>query len=155
MDLNQTLRSIAIFQNLSDSELDEVSRSFEVRDFRPQTMIFKQNDPGEELFVIAEGGVQIFVVETDRTDFLRPEGREKVLCTLKPGDYFGEIAVLGNEKRTTSARTVAATRTWVLQRDLFESLILKSPKMALQICRALASYLNRTNAKPLDLQRLC
>ena len=128
MNLNQSLRSIPIFQTLSDSELEDVCQSFGVKDFRPKEMIFKQNDPGDELFIIAEGAVQIFLVETDQTDFLRPEGREKVLCTLKPGDYFGEVAVLGNEKRSTSARAVTASKTWVLQRDVFEALILKSPK---------------------------
>ena len=115
MDLIQTLRSIALFQNFQDSELEQLSQSFVARDFAAQATIFKQKDPGEELFVIASGSVQIFVVETDHTDFLRPEGREKELCRLKSGDYFGEIAVLGNETRSTSARALTATKTWVLR----------------------------------------
>ena len=155
MDLNQTLRSIAFFKHFTDSELEQVSKTFRSREFRAQAMIFKQNDPGNELFIIADGSVQIFVVETDETDFLRPEGREKELCRLKPGNYFGEIAVLGNETRSTSARALTATKTWVIPREQFEALILQSPKMALEICRVLASYLNRTSAKPIDLQRLC
>lgn len=155
MDLIQTLRSIALFQNFPDSELEQLSQNFAARDFAVQAIIFKQKDPGEELFVIATGSVQIFVVETDHTDFLRPEGREKELCRLKSGDYFGEIAVLGNETRSTSARALTATKTWVLRREKFQALILKSPQMALEICRVLASYLNRTSAKPVDLQRLC
>ncbi len=155
MDLNQTLRSIAIFQNLSDLEREQLSRSLELREFRAQATIFKENDPGDELFIIADGSVQIFRVEMDKTDFLRPEGREEELCRLKPGDYFGEIAVLGNETRSTSARALTPTKTWVLRREPFEALILQSPKMALEICRVLASYLNRARAKPIDLRRLC
>lgn len=155
MDLIQKLRSIAIFQHFDDSELDRLSKCLESRDFARQETIFKQNDPGKELFIVAEGSVQIFNVESDNMDYLRPEGVETELCRLGSGDYFGEIAVLGGERRTASARALTPAKTWVLQRDRFQEFVVQSPKLALAICRGLASYLNRTSTKPLDLRRLC
>jgi CRP/FNR family cyclic AMP-dependent transcriptional regulator len=155
MNLIEKLRSIAIFEHFEDATLEQLSQSLEVREFGRQEMIFKQNDPGAELFIIDEGCVQIFRVETDEIDYLRPDGDEKELCRLNPGDYFGEIAVLGGEKRSASARALTPTKTWVLRRERFQALIVQSPKMALEICRGLASYLNRTSAKSLDLRRLC
>lgn len=155
MNVTNKLRSIPIFEHLDDAALEQLSRDVELRAFQRQAVIFKQDEPGEEMFVIAEGNVQIVRVEKDEMDYLRPQGNEKELCRLGPGDYFGELALLGGERRYASAHTLTSAKTWVLRRERFQSLILQSPQMALEICRGLASYLHRTTAQPLELRRLC
>ena len=95
-------------QIVADNQLDALDlqrlRSFSVtRDYDPETVIFEEGDRGRELFVIADGEVEI-LKETDT-------GAKMTLARLEAGDFFGEMAFVDDSPRSASA--VARTRLHV------------------------------------------
>ncbi|HPD18754.1 MAG TPA: cyclic nucleotide-binding domain-containing protein [Candidatus Goldiibacteriota bacterium] len=88
--------------------------------------IFREGDHGEEMFIIHQGKVNI----TKKTD----EG-EKILVTLGPGDFFGEMAVIDKGPRSASAIAVEDTTCIVLDEDLFEQQMQRNAKIVKKILK--------------------
>jgi CRP-like cAMP-binding protein len=71
-------------------------------------MIFKEDSPGEWLYIVLTGSV-----ETSRT----VEGRKITIERLQPGDLFGEMELIGRMKRTVTAQAVGETTLGIVDRD--------------------------------------
>src|SRR5207302_4045545 len=100
------LRSISIFAPLPPPTLEHLaSRAVPVR-VPAGTRLFRQGDPGDRFYVIADGEVEISV----------DGGAPKV---HGPGDYFGEIALLQNVPRTATVSTRTNADLYALERDEF------------------------------------
>lgn len=111
---------------------DKYGRSFNTNQF-----IFREGDIGEEMYIIQEGEIKITKVV---------KGTEKILAYLKPGDFFGEMAVIDKEPR--SANAVASqddTKLIIIHKDVFESQIQKNPKIAMRILKKMSSRLRDAN----------
>jgi CRP/FNR family cyclic AMP-dependent transcriptional regulator len=109
------LAAVPLFTGLDESGLDSLGREMRIRRFRRGEVIFHQGDPGDALFIVLGGLVRIWLPgET---------GDEAILATLRPGDFFGELALLDGAPRSASATAVEATETAVLPRDRFRELI--------------------------------
>jgi NADH dehydrogenase len=83
-------------------------------------VIFQQGDRGDRLYVIVEGEVE--VVREDA-------GRETVLARLGPGECFGEMALVSDNPRMATARTVGPCKLLTLDRDAFAALFSYLPPM--------------------------
>jgi CRP/FNR family cyclic AMP-dependent transcriptional regulator len=113
--LAASLAVVPLFTGLDESGLDSLGREMRIRRFRRGEVIFHQGDPGDALFIVLGGLVRIWLPgET---------GDEAILATLRPGDFFGELALLDGAPRSASATAVEATETAVLPRDRFRELI--------------------------------
>ncbi len=73
--------------------------------------IFKEDSPGDWVYIILSGQVEIFRAIDDK---------KYVLSKLKEGDVFGEMAFLGNTKRTASAKAVGETVIAAIDRDTLD-----------------------------------
>ncbi len=80
------------------------------KELMPGDIIFKEGEPGNEMYLIKSGSVKI----TKRIG-----GREKVLAVLKEGDFFGEMSVLDGSFRSASAATEEKTKLIIVDRDAF------------------------------------
>jgi len=98
--------------------------------------IFKEGDHGEEMFIIHSGKVNI----TKKTD----EG-EKILITLGPGDFFGEMAVIDKGPRSASAIAAEDTICIVLDEDLFEQQMQRNAKIVKKILKNMSARLRAMN----------
>jgi len=78
------------------------------RTFPSGTPIFDEGDLGQAAYIIEEGVVEIFS---------RREGTDTVLAELGPGEIFGEMALIDNDPRSASARSIGDTRVVVIDRD--------------------------------------
>jgi CRP/FNR family cyclic AMP-dependent transcriptional regulator len=85
------------------------------RRFRRGEVIFHQDDPGDSLHIIASGAVKIVLPST--------EGEEAIIATLRPPDFFGELALLDNQPRSATATAVEPTETLALSRTVFLELL--------------------------------
>jgi CRP/FNR family cyclic AMP-dependent transcriptional regulator len=74
------------------------------------TVIFRQGDPGNEMFVIAAGRVRLTLGEA---------ALEKELTVLGPGEFFGELSLLSDAPRTATATTVEDSTLLVIGRDVY------------------------------------
>lgn len=106
------------------------------RDFEAGTVLFEEGQPGEHMYVVTSGQVEIRrkVGEIDR-----------VLAVLMPGDFFGEMAILNNRPRSATAVTRVESRLLVIEGRMFEAMLRARPEIALRIIKALATRLENAN----------
>src|ERR1043165_8804342 len=104
------IESSKLFGGLSEPDLDLLRDAMDVREHQPEQVIFKEGDAGDGMYMVRSGGVQISA--------LVGQGERKPLARLKPGDYFGEMAVIDNEPRSASATAEGETSVYYLPRGL-------------------------------------
>jgi CRP-like cAMP-binding protein len=109
-----------------------------VRGFSEGSVIFKEGDKGNEMFVIIQGDVEISKVTSASSS--------KTLIVLAKGDIFGEMAVIEKKRRSATATAVSKTRLLVLNDTLFDSTLNGNPDFARKMIRILSERLRRTNS---------
>jgi CRP-like cAMP-binding protein len=113
MDVMTFLEKVALMKRLPKDQYPVVAANLVAQDFKPNETIIKQGDDGQEFFVIRSGEAKV-TVDAD--------GTSTVVATLKAGDYFGENALLRDEKRTATITAVTAMKTMKLSRAKFQEL---------------------------------
>jgi CRP/FNR family transcriptional regulator, cyclic AMP receptor protein len=106
------------------------------RDFAAGTVLFEEGQPGDFMYVIASGEVEIrrTVGETER-----------VLAVLPAGEFFGEMAILNARPRSATAVVRVDSRLVVIEGTTFEAMLRARPEIALRIIKALALRLENAN----------
>jgi MFS family permease len=100
------LRGVLIFAPLPESTLEQVASQLERIRLPAGRDIFRQGDPGDRFYVVAEGVVEVMIDGT-------PAG------TLGPRGHFGEIALLRDVPRTAGVTTRSDVELYALARDDF------------------------------------
>lgn len=138
------LRSLDIFKELHDRELGYLVSALHSRTYREGEVIFVEGDIGRALFVLETGAVEL----------TRPSAgpRPEVLYQLKPGDFFGEMALLESLPRTATATATEKCRLHLLYKSKLDALLHSEPRIGVTIMRHLARLLSarlrRMNAEP-------
>jgi CRP/FNR family transcriptional regulator, cyclic AMP receptor protein len=130
-----SLRRCALFAHVNDAGLRALAGLMRPRRFRRNEVIFHQDDIGDSLHIVVEGGVKIVLPSQ--------EGEEAIIASLKPGDFFGELALLDGARRSTTATALEATETLALPRDDFLRLLPEDSRLVTALLRALAGELRR------------
>jgi CRP-like cAMP-binding protein len=107
-------------------------RSAYERLLEPGETVFDEGDPGDHLYVIQSGEIEL-----TREG---PRGH-RVVAHLGAGDFFGELSVVAGNRRTTRAVAVGRTRVLQLDRDTLEAMCLAQPEIAIRMIRILVSRL--------------
>jgi CRP-like cAMP-binding protein len=102
------------------------------------TVLFREGDPGREMFVIQSGRVRL-------TRMLR--GQEKVIAELPAGEFFGEMSIINDKPRTASAVVVEDVQLLVLDPRTFEAMIKANTEIAVRMVKKLAARLDAANAQ--------
>jgi ATP-binding cassette subfamily B protein len=121
------LREIPLFADLNDGTLTNVADAFDSQLLLPGDVVFREGEQGDAFFVIARGVVEI-VGALGRPD-------EDVVAYLEDGDFFGEMALIWDQRRNASVRVRAPTTLLRLNRSAFEDLMRAAPE-ASEIIRA-------------------
>ncbi|HEX5039162.1 MAG TPA: Crp/Fnr family transcriptional regulator [Candidatus Limnocylindria bacterium] len=130
-----SLRRCALFAHVEEDGLRTIAAQMRRRRFRRNEVIFHQGDIGDSLQIVASGGVKIVLPST--------EGDEAIIASLKPGDFFGELALLDSSPRSTTATALEPTETLALPRDPFLGLLADDPRLVRALLHALAEELRR------------
>jgi len=131
----ESLRRCALFAHVDDQGLRALAARMRRRRFRRNEVIFHQGDLGDSLQVVASGGVKILLPSQ--------EGDEAIIASLRPGDSFGELALLDGSPRSATATALEATETLALPRDEFMQLLADDPRLVSALFRSLAEELRR------------
>jgi CRP/FNR family cyclic AMP-dependent transcriptional regulator len=132
------LRAIPLFEGLSESDADALAGALVERRFRAEELVFQQGDAGSSMFLIASGAVNIH---------LPAEGGGTVsLKDLAPPEYFGELSVFEDSRRSSGARATTETVLLELGRAELSSYLERRPVAAMAILRTLSQRLRETNA---------
>jgi CRP/FNR family cyclic AMP-dependent transcriptional regulator len=142
-------QKIYLFQDLGEDELHQVLNRTSRREFSAGEVIIQEGEPGDSLFIMRAGEVEITKQLTLVLDEDTPKERVMIRLKAENGVYFGEMALLENETR--SATVTASTDCSLLelhQRD-FLDLIGQNPamgvKLLLRLAQVLSQHLRKTN----------
>ncbi|WP_174549627.1 Crp/Fnr family transcriptional regulator [Nocardiopsis trehalosi] len=142
-ETNEVLRKAPLFEALDEEGAAALRASVsEVRLGRGQTL-FSEGDEGDRLYVILSGKVKLTRTAVD--------GRENLLSVLGPSEMFGELSLFDPRPRTASAVAVTDAVLAGLGHDDLRPFIAGQPQVALQLLKALATRMRRTNDVMSDL----
>jgi CRP-like cAMP-binding protein len=106
------------------------------RDYAPGTVLFEEGQPGDYMYVVQHGEVEI----------RRQVGEdERVLAVLTAGEFFGEMAILTARPRSATAIVRAPSTLIVIEGRTFEAMLRARPEIALRIIKSLAARLEDAN----------
>jgi CRP-like cAMP-binding protein len=146
LDMVHSLRSSLLFERAEDAALVDVARHLRRRRFRRGEVIFHQGDPGDALHLVGSGAVKIVLPSE--------HGDEAIIATLRPGDFFGELALLDGAPRSATAVALEASETWTLSRDPFHELLDRDPRLRDSLLAGLARELRRLTGQVEELHFL-
>ncbi|GAA0980804.1 MULTISPECIES: Crp/Fnr family transcriptional regulator [Nocardiopsidaceae] len=142
-EINEVLRKAPLFEALDEEDTAALRSSVsEVRLGRGQTL-FSEGDEGDRLYVILSGKVKLTRTAVD--------GRENLLGVLGPSEMFGELSLFDPRPRTASAVAVTDSVLAGLGHDDLRPFLSSRPHVSLQLLKALAARLRRTNDVMADL----
>jgi uncharacterized membrane protein len=132
-----TLRSVPLFESLSDEEARVLCEMLETVDCLPQQVLFRAGDAGNGMYLIEHGRISISMTAAD--------GHEIAIAELAKGDFFGEMAMLDGQPRSAKATAIEPSRVASLSRKHFLSFVQGNSNVALEMLSALAHRLRRTD----------
>jgi CRP/FNR family cyclic AMP-dependent transcriptional regulator len=106
------------------------------RDFKAGTLLFEEGQPGDYMYVVQTGEVEIRRTVGDS---------ERVLAVLPAGEFFGEMAILNGRPRSATAVVRIDSRLVVIEGRTFEAMLRARPEIAMRIIKSLALRLENAN----------
>lgn len=141
--MRDLLKKISLFESLTEDELEEVEKICKPERFGRDTVIFKEGTPGDKCYVIIKGEVRI-------SKFI-PNIGEEALAVLKPGDYFGEMALIDNFPRSAHAIANTDTEVIALSKSDLDKVLIADREMGYKLLwvftKTLSRRLRETNEK--------
>jgi serine phosphatase RsbU (regulator of sigma subunit) len=146
MSRTAIFQKIPLLSDLPKAERDYLVSVLSVIRVEPGEVLFREGEPGESLFAILEGRLEVLL------GMGTPD--EKVIASLGPGDFLGEMSLLiPGRMRTASARAAELSLLWKMTRADFDALMVRQPRLAYTMVQTLTKRLDSTNTAAFrDLQ---
>jgi flavin reductase (DIM6/NTAB) family NADH-FMN oxidoreductase RutF len=122
------LERAPVFSSLPPEILEVITAEGDERTFEPGEFVVREGDPGDELFVIVDGEARV-------------ERKGSPLATFRPGEFFGEVAVIDGRPRSADVVAVSPLRALAISRELVRSTIEREPRAAWAMLEVLAGRL--------------
>lgn len=139
----QALRRCPLFQTLSSAQLAKIAAIAAARELPGGASVFKEGDPGEEMYVVISGRVRI-------SKMVRGVG-EEALTILEAGAYFGEMAMIDDAPRSADAIAHTPCALAVIRRGDLDELMFVDKELAYVLLwtfvRTLSTRLREMNDK--------
>jgi len=100
------------------------------------TVIFREYDPGGEMYIIQSGKVKV----TRKIGLI-----DKTLSVLRKGDFFGEMSILNEKPRSATVVAEESCELLAIDRKTFEAMVKGNPEIALRIIKKLAARLQEAD----------
>lgn len=106
------------------------------REFPRGTVLFREGEPGREMFVVQVGRVNVSK---------NAGAVEKILSSMGPGEFLGEMSILNNKPRSATATCAEDSKLLVIDAKTFEAMIRGNAEIALRMIKKLADRLAEAN----------
>ncbi|MCG8670041.1 MAG: Crp/Fnr family transcriptional regulator, partial [Pseudomonadales bacterium] len=140
------LRNIELFEKLTDEELSTLESLAVTRSYPKNTVLINEGDQANAMYFIDSGKVRVYVSDD--------QGKEFILNTMGEGEYFGELSLLDDEKRSASVITTEKAAFSIIYKEDFTGAIMQNPALALSLMKNLTGRVRQLtdNIKTLALQ---
>ncbi len=142
MSMTQFLQKIPLFNDLNAKQLQSISKDVQPRKFKQGDIIFREGDPGQVLYLVQSGQVRIYVNGLDGSE-------TSVILFGRPGDMFGELAVIDGLPRSATAVALDETLLYTISRQSFRLHMQRFPQLALNFMKELTHRV-RYNTRQMD-----
>jgi CRP/FNR family cyclic AMP-dependent transcriptional regulator len=133
----QSLARVPLFRRLEPHELEHLAEEVDQVNYQAGQTIFHEHDRGDALYILEQGSVRIWIMDEDV--------HEVTLAELKPGDFFGELAVLDRGERSSSATALTDVHLHRLSSDDFQRFLIDHPDASIDVICEIAARMRQTN----------
>jgi phosphoserine phosphatase RsbU/P len=146
MSFTSIFHKIPLLSDLPRAEREYLISVLSVIRLDPGEVLFMEGEPGESLFAVLEGRLEVVLGHAT------PD--EKLLANLGPGEFIGEMSLLiPGRMRTATVRAATQARLWKMTRLDFDALMVRQPQLAYTMVQTLTKRLDATNTTAFrDLQ---
>ena len=131
------LTNINMFELLNEDDRLALAEVVDELDVPAGRTLFQAGDPGDSLFIIKSGQIELFIKDT--------AGQKIVLTTAESGDMFGELAMLDSGPRTATALALTDSEVLILDRGDLILLFQRKPEAALHMLAALSGLTRKAD----------
>lgn len=139
------LKNIRLFDGIKKRELIHILENLQERTYLKGETVFTQGDIGRALFIVFSGKIAL-----SRLD--RESGKSEIIAEVRPGEFFGEMALLEEMPRTATVYALEETRVFMLFKIKLETLLFARPRIgvviATQLARIMSARLRAVMEKP-------
>ncbi|MFM8579754.1 MAG: cyclic nucleotide-binding domain-containing protein [Planctomycetaceae bacterium] len=118
----ESLASVGVLTLLDASQIGRLAEAAERRPYAAGESVIHQGDPGESLYVIEEGSVEVTVVG--------PSGRQVPVATLNKGDFFGELSLLTGAPRSATVTAIEESILLEIGKESMRGVLQSAPQLA-------------------------
>jgi CRP/FNR family transcriptional regulator, cyclic AMP receptor protein len=133
------LRTTPLFGHLREGDLEELARVARQRDYPKNSLIVSGHDALDTFYVIISGRVKSMLIAED--------GREVILSIRQAGEFFGEMALFGDNTPATTVMAMEDSRLVTLHREDLYRIVMAMPGVALGLLRSLCNRLEDADRK--------
>jgi CRP/FNR family cyclic AMP-dependent transcriptional regulator len=139
----RAMTRVAFFQRLDEQERAQIAAISKRHKFKGGHVVFFEGSHSDSLYVIVSGSVKVFQKAHD--------GREKILCVLGPGEFFGEFSLVDGQPRSASVTTLQPTEMLSMAHLDFRRLARSSPDVLWKVLEAMCERLRVVNEENFNL----
>jgi CRP/FNR family cyclic AMP-dependent transcriptional regulator len=145
-EARQLLGNCALFSGLSTDERAAIAARARIRTLNAGEIVFAMGDPGNQLIALLSGMIRISIPSA--------EGKELLLAIIRPGEVFGELAVLDGKERSADATAEQVCTVAILDRQDILSFFERNPSRWLEVVKLLCERLRHTDRAFADVALL-
>ena len=134
MDIHKLLRSVELFDGLTDDDLNEVAAICTERQFKKGDILATQGEFGRELYIISAGLVEVAI---------REQIAPRIVVNLGIGQLIGEMSLVDRGPRSATVKSVHdLTIVQVIPYDAFQALCQRNTRIGYQVMLNIAADLS-------------
>lgn len=137
------LKHIRLFDGVSPSEMQEMERITRMEEVKKRQPLYLPGDPSSNVYLLKKGRVKIANTA--------PNGKEVTFDILEPGEVFGELDVLEDAPRSTSAETLDDAVICVIPRKDFDQYLAMHPTVMFKLTKLIGLRLKKIQSRVEDL----
>jgi CRP-like cAMP-binding protein len=134
------LARVPLFADLTPRELQRIGATAREQHYKPGDTLVAQDSPGAGFFIITAGTVSV----TQR----QPDGDVRQRSVLKPGDTLGEMSLLDDLPRSSTATAVEPTTVLALPSWQFRAVLREEPDISIKLLAVLSQRLRQAEQRP-------
>jgi diguanylate cyclase (GGDEF)-like protein len=146
-NLDPVLINSPLFSVMSQLEYNAITAFMERRHLKEGEIVFKEEDHGEDMFVLLSGSLSAHRKQSD--------GTQRLMFDVVPGQFFGEMSIIANESRSATIKAKQESDLMVLQGIDFYRIIFEHPMIGIKMLNSIGEvqngWLNQTSQHLKDL----
>ena len=135
----ELLAGVPVFSTLEREDLQRIAQFAVPREFEPGEVVFREGDASDTCYVVSDGRARAIRSHTD--------GRTLTLATFGPGDFFGELALFEDERRSATVEAIEHTGVVAVLGPDMRRLMAEHAEISARLVIALGRRLRETNER--------